>query len=207
MKNKPLEHPSLPYIPNKKLIPKGALDGFASAFDNDPSPPKYAAWYCPKCPSNSFVIYMATDEMIEEHLSKVHHSPIPPPEFMDIKKKDIRGNHKVNIDLRKLKGSKPISEGELKRREAITAAIPEWKWRMRLTHLFYDVHMGKMLGSDAIDEIIKHEDLLLQENSTKDHVAMVKSIKRLRGWRLGVNIFNNEVLLKKKDVISLLEKK
>lgn len=30
--------------------------------------------------------------------------------FIDIKKKDIRGNHKVKIDLRKLKGSRPISE-------------------------------------------------------------------------------------------------
>jgi len=37
---------------------------------------------------------------------------IPQPDFMDIKKKDIRGKHKVNIDLRVLKGSIPISQAE-----------------------------------------------------------------------------------------------
>jgi len=41
----------------------------------------------------------------------IEHPTQRKPEFMNIKKKDIRGHMKVNIDLRKLKGSKPIVKG------------------------------------------------------------------------------------------------
>ena len=53
---------------------------------------------------------------LKEEFLKAFTSPTPPlkemeqPKYIEIKKKDIRGNYKVKIDLRKLKGSLPLKE-------------------------------------------------------------------------------------------------